>query len=127
MTVGIVDSTVIVHLYRREPAALDWYGSQSRQLSVTPITWMEIIYGAGSRSNLARCKTILSQFSMEYLTPADMDWAMQQMENLRLSHGVATNDTLIASVCQRLQVPLYTHNVKHMLVLLPTSLVVKPY
>jgi predicted nucleic acid-binding protein len=37
------------------------------------------------------------------------------------------NDCLIASVAQRLQVPLYTHNLKDMHVLLSTSLVVKPY
>ena len=83
--------------------------------------------GAPGKAGQATCKAILSQFDMEYLTPADMDWAMQQMEKYRLSHGVSTNDCLIASVCYRLQVPLYTHNLKDMNVLLGTSLVIKPY
>ena len=52
---------------------------------------------------------------------------MQQMEQLRLSYGVGINDCLIASVAQRLQVPLYTHNLKHMRVLLGDTLPQKPY
>ena len=57
----------------------------------------------------------------------DQEWAMQQMELLRLSHGVSINDCLIASVAHRLQVPLYTHNLKHMQVLLGDTLPQKPY
>jgi predicted nucleic acid-binding protein len=64
---------------------------------------------------------------MEYLTRADMDWAMQQLERYRLSHGVEMNDCLIASVAHRLQVPLYTHNLRDMRVLLKETLVIKPY
>ncbi|MBC8163275.1 MAG: hypothetical protein H7Z42_18860 [Roseiflexaceae bacterium] len=64
---------------------------------------------------------------MVYLTQADQDWAMQQLELLRLSHGVSINDTLIASVSHRLQVPLYTHNLKHMRVLLGETLPQQPY
>jgi len=88
---------------------------------------MEIIYGAGSKAKEAKCKAILSQFDMEYLTSSDMDWAMQQLERYRLSHGATMNDCMIASVCHRLQAPLYTHNVKDMQVLLGSSLVIKPY
>lgn len=64
---------------------------------------------------------------MEYLLPLDRDWAMQQMERFRLSRGVGINDCLIASVCHRLQVPLYMHNLKDMNVLLDPSQVIKPY
>ena len=127
MTVGVVDSTVIVHLFRKAPSALAWYDSLFQALAVTPITWMEIMYGAAGKAGQAKCKAILNEFNMEYLTRTDMDWAMQQLEHYRLSHGVETNDCLIASVCHRLQVPLYTHNVKDMRVLLDEPLVRIPY
>ena len=127
MTAGVVDTTVIVHLFRRNSLALQWYAAFSQPLHVTPITWMEIIYGAGSKEKLAKCKTVLSQFSMEYLTPVDMDWSIQQMERYRLRDGITTNDCLIASVCHQLQVPIYTDNVKDYLKILPAGLVVKPY
>lgn len=127
MTVGIADSTVIVHLFRRNPSVLTWYASLSQPLAITPITWMEIMYGAAGKAGQAKCKAILDEFAMEYLTRADMDWAMQQLERYRLSHGVEMNDCLIASVAHRLQVPLYTHNLRDMRVLLGETLVIKPY
>lgn len=51
---------------------------------------------------------------------------MQKIERLRLSHGVTVNDCLIASVAHRLQIPLYTHNLKDMTPLIG-ELAVKPY
>jgi hypothetical protein len=52
---------------------------------------------------------------------------MQQLERDRLSDGVGMHDCLIASACHRLQVPIYTHNLKDMRVLLDETLVIKPY
>ena len=127
MTLGVVDSTVIIHVFRKNAAARAWIDAQPVRLLVTPITWLEVMQGAPGKSGQATCKAILSQFDMEYLTPADMDWAMQQMERYRLSYGVGMNDCLIASVAHRLQVPMYTHNLKDMRVLLNEALVVKPY
>jgi predicted nucleic acid-binding protein len=127
MTVGVVDSTVVVHLFRKNPSALTWYASLSQPLAITPITWVEIMYGAAAEAGQAKCKAILNEFDMEYLTRTDMDWAMQQLERYRLSHGAEMNDCLIASVCHRLQVPLYTHNVKDMRVLLDEPLIRVPY
>jgi predicted nucleic acid-binding protein len=127
MTLGVVDSTVVIHVFRKNTAARAWIDVQSVRLLVTPITWLEVRQGAPGKAGQATCKAILSQFDMEYLTPTDMDWAMQQMERYRLSHGVGMNDCLIASVVHRLQVPMYTHNLKDMRVLLDASLVIKPY
>jgi hypothetical protein len=52
---------------------------------------------------------------------------MQQLLIYRLSHDIAIMDCLVASVCYRLQVPLYSHNLRDMTALLGSSLVVKPY
>jgi hypothetical protein len=87
---------------------------------------MEVMYGAGSKVKQVACKTLLSQFDLIHLTAADQDWAMQQMENYRLSHGVTTDDCLIAAVAYRLQVPLYTHNLKDMTPMIG-NLAVQPY
>ena len=82
MTVAIADTTVVLHLYRRYPPALTWYGSLSQPLGITPITWMEVMYGAGSKAKQATCLALLGQFDLIHLTPSDQDWAMQQMENI---------------------------------------------
>src|SRR5258708_15923847 len=122
----MVDTTVVVHLYRHYAPALTWYGSLSQPLGITPVTWMEMMYGAGSKAKQAACKTILSQFRQVYLTSADQDWAMEQMEKYRLSHGVAMNDCLIASRAYRLQIPFHTHTLKDMTTMIG-KLAVKPY
>lgn len=84
MTMGIVDSTVIIHVFRRNPAARAWLDAQPVRLLVTPITWLEMMQGASGKAGQATCKAIISKFGMEYLTPTDMDWAMQQLERYRL-------------------------------------------
>jgi predicted nucleic acid-binding protein len=127
MTVAIVDTTVIIHILRRHSAARAWFASQQVNLSITAITWMEVIYGAAGKSGQATALALLEQFEMIYLTQVDLEWAMQRLLTHRLSHGVAVMDCLIASVCHRLQVPLYTHNVRDMNIILGSTLTVKPY
>jgi hypothetical protein len=52
---------------------------------------------------------------------------MEQLGLYRLSDGVHPADVMIASVCHRIQVPIYTQNVKDMQKVLPSSLVIKPF
>ncbi len=127
MTVGIVDTTVILHYFRKDSTAQAWVENQPIPLSVTPITWLEVMHGAAGKSGQKTCKSILGLFEMEFLTASDMQWAMDQMDAYRLSRGIDVNDCLIASVCHRLSVPIYTHNTKDFLRLLPAELVIKPY
>lgn len=127
MIVGLVDTTVVVHLHRRLPSAHQWLVAQQAVLGVTPITWLEAMRGAPGKRGQETTKSILLGFELTHLTAQDQEWAMQQMEALRLSVGVEMNDCLIASVSQRLQVPIFTHNVKDMRKLLPPQLVVQPY
>ncbi len=123
---GVIDTTVVIHLYRGDQDAVTWVKSIS-SLGVTPITWLETIYGANGRRGQIESLKILRGFQLVYLTQVDQAWAMQQLLEKRLKFGVATSDCLIASVCARLQVPLYTHNVKHMSRLLDPHLVIQPY
>lgn len=69
----------------------------------------------------------MSQFELLYFAPSDQQWAMQQLERFQFSHHIGKDDCLIASVAHRLQLPLYTHNLKHMQALLGTALAVQPY
>jgi predicted nucleic acid-binding protein len=88
---------------------------------------MEVMYGAAGTRGQARARELLDGFEMVYLTQADMEWAMEQLAKYRLSHGVAVMDCLIASICHRLQAPMFTHNIKDMLPLLDPYLVIQPY
>lgn len=123
---GIIDTTVLIHLFRGVKDAAVWVATQN-DLGVTSISRLEFLYGARGKTGLAAALKLLNSFAMVPLIETDQVWAEQQLIRYRLSRGVEINDSLIASICLRLQVPIYTHNVKDMIKLLPTTLVIKPY
>ena len=127
MIVGVVDSTVIIHMLRSNPLAIAWANALTTRLNLVSITWLEVMLGAPGKIGQVRGKTVMSMFALTLLTGDDQEWAMEQMERHRLSQGVGINDCLIAAVCYRLNVPIYTDNQKDFLKLLPTHLVIKPY
>ena len=127
MTIALVDTSVLIHLYRRHEAALAWFKTQQEQLSFSSITWLEFIDGTPSNTGLNLCLSILSNFELIRLNDNDQDWAMEQSRGNRLSRGVHPDDCLIASTCHRLGVPIYTQNVKDLKKLLPDSLVIRPF
>lgn len=126
MTSGIADTNILIDLHRNNPAAKAWF-AQYQDIAITVITWLEVMEGSRGKAGQAHDLQIIAQFSFEYLTHADQQWAMSQVLKYRLSHGVSFKDCLIASVAYRVQVPLYTMNVKDFLPLLGSKLVIKPY
>lgn len=126
MSVGIVDTTVILHYFRKNTAARAWVDAQPARLSLTIITWLEVMQGSTGKASQSEAKSILSKFELLYLTTADQRWAMQQIERFQFSHHIGMNDCLIAAVAYRLGLPLYTHNLKDMTPLIG-DLAVNPY
>jgi len=125
MIAAVLDTTVILHLFRQYPPALAWFDNQ-QTYGVTSMTWLEVIAGASNKVNQTQCKILLDQFDLLYLTADDQQWAMQQLERLQFTHHIGKEDCLIAAVSYRLQLPLYTHNLKDMTPMIG-SLAVKPY
>jgi predicted nucleic acid-binding protein len=126
MTVGIVDTNVLVEVYRNNPAAKTWLIAQA-DLAITSVTWLEFMEGARGKSGQARCLQIIAPFEILFLADTDQQWAMAQILRYRLSHGVSLKDCLIASICHRLQIPLYTKNVNDFLPILTAPMVIRPY
>jgi predicted nucleic acid-binding protein len=127
MVTAIVETSVIVDLLRFHTPAVNWYQAQIQpSLGITPIIWMEVISGGMNKAERLRAAGLLRQFAMIYTIQVDLDWAMQAQMRYELSHGVGMIDCLIASVNHRLQVPLYTHNLKHFAPILG-PLAQKPY
>jgi predicted nucleic acid-binding protein len=122
---GLVDTTVLVDLLRHYPNAESWYKAQ-KLLGITNISWMELIVGAENKAAQRQSLQLLYLFEMVYIKEADTAWAMLQLLQYRLSHKVGIGDCLIAAAAYRLQVPLYTHNLKHFTPLLG-NLAKRPY
>ena len=87
---------------------------------------MELAEGARDTREMASLERLLTGYEVVYLTPSDCAWASEQHRRLRLSHGVGVLDALIASSAVRLNVPLYTLNLKHFQPL-PGVQAVQPY
>jgi predicted nucleic acid-binding protein len=124
---AILDTTVLVDLLRNYNRSVQWLEArQSQTFGITPIVFLEVVSGTQNKIAQQRAFKRLSQFAMVYLTREDFDWTMQQLVRYRLSHNVGMMDCLIASVSYRLQMPLYTTNLKHFTPLLGV-MAQKPY
>lgn len=91
---AVLDTTVILHLFRKYPPALQWFNNQQRY-GVTPITWLEVMEGASNKTNQAQCKNLLSQFELLYLTAADQQWAIFRRESYPHLHDATPANAFI--------------------------------
>ncbi len=127
MATVFLDTNMLIDLLRNHPPAVAWKNAQGTViLGITPVVWMEVIQGALDGQAQLKAAKFLKQFGMVYLTQSDMDWAMQQLRAYQLSHNVGMMDCLIAAPAHRLQLPLYTRNLKHFTPLLG-KLAQRPY
>lgn len=122
---AILDTTVIIHLLRRYKPALAWFNNP-QIYGVTTTTCLEVLAGSISKIHQAEAENILDQFELLYCTASDQAWAIQQVKRFQFRHHIGANDCLIAAVAYRLQVPLYTHNLKDMTPLIG-ALAIQPY
>jgi predicted nucleic acid-binding protein len=110
---GIIDSNIVIDLLRNLPQAVQWQQSLQRQnLAITPIVWMEVVEGAGNTIEQNKALRLMRQFSIEHPNEDDNNWAILQFGRFHLSHRIEYEDIMIASVAVRLNVPLYTLNIR---------------
>lgn len=70
MIEAVLDTTVVLHLYRKYQPAMTWFKNPQRY-GVTSTTWLEVMEGASNKANQAQCKGLLSQFELLYPTSTD--------------------------------------------------------
>jgi predicted nucleic acid-binding protein len=124
---GLLDTSIVVDILRNYPPYQQWFSSVSLQLGVTKFVWMEVLQGAVSKNKQQQAIQVLNKFVLIPIEVSDIDWALTHLtQNILATSGLDMKDALIASTSARLQVPLYTHNLKHMHSLLG-NLAQKPY
>jgi predicted nucleic acid-binding protein len=127
MAVGLLDSSILIDFLRSNQDTKNWLGSTSGQLGITQFVWMEVLEGAISKKHQASATALLNRFEVVAVAQADLDWTVEKLSELVPKYnGLGMKDVLIASTSYRLQIPIYTRNMKHFKPLLG-SLVVKPY
>jgi predicted nucleic acid-binding protein len=112
MADALVDTSIIIDLLRGYEPAQRWFITQ-RELSVSRVVWLEVIEGAPNRVAQRTALRLLQRFPLEEVVTADIVWATEQLILMNLSHNIDAFDCIIAGTCQRLQIPLFTRNLKH--------------
>ncbi len=111
---GVLDTSIVIDLLRQFQPAIQWSALVSKQnMVITPIVWMETVEGARNGAERSRILRFLRQFPIEHSIYDDNNWSMLQFAQFNLSYNVDLTDVMIASVAVRLNVPLYTLNIKH--------------
>lgn len=110
----LVDTDVLIWHLRGHPSAtrrLD----QLPNLTVSAITWMELLQGVRNRAEML---ALQKSFEMRKatrlpLTPAVTDRAIALMEGFALSHGLQVADALVAATALESAFKLLTGNARH--------------
>jgi predicted nucleic acid-binding protein len=110
----LVDTDVLIwHLrgYAQATQRLD----QLHPLTLSAVTYMEVLQGMRNKAELAAVKKMLERRSAVILpiTEAITRQAMELLESLALSHGLQMGDALIAATALELHMPVLSGNVKH--------------
>ena len=126
MVTALVDSSIVIDVLRGHAPSVNWLGSSNEQLGLTRYTWLEIIQGCQNKQKQQLAVTVLEGFDLIPITNEDVEWAAAQLLKFRLKLQVDKIDCLIAATSFRLQLPLYTRNLKHFQPLLK-DLAVAPY
>ena len=110
----LVDTDVLIwHLpgYAQATRRLD----QLDSLTLSAVSYMELLQGMRDKTELAAVKKMLELRSARIvpLTDVTTRQAIALMESLTLSHGLQMGDALIAATALEHQLTLLTGNVKH--------------
>lgn len=125
MVEGLVDSAIMIDILRGYPPAQTWLNRQQR-LEVTHTVWLELAEGAQNKVAQAQALRLLRRFELIEMKSEDLQWAVEKLLVFRLSHNVDAFDCLMASVAARLNIAVYTRNIKHFKPLLG-ELAIQPY
>lgn len=112
MVDALVDESVLIDVLRGYTPAKDWLDLQP-PMTISRVTWLEILQGVQDKSAQYRALRLLRRFSLIELTQADIEIGGELLIKWRLSHNLDAFDCLLSAVSIRLQVPILTRNIKH--------------
>lgn len=113
MVDAFVDTSIVIDLLRGYQPSLDWIESNEEVLGITRYVWLEVIQGCANKQKQQLAVKMLQNFELQPITNEDAEWATKQLLTFHLKAGIDKIDCLIAAPCNRLQIPLYTRNLKH--------------
>jgi len=110
----LVDTDVLIFNQRGNEKAAEWLDSQ-HQITLSAVTWMELIQGARNKQELRTLREALRYWgaNIQPLNEEISARAQFWLETYVLSHGLRMADALIAATAWYLACPLFTANDRH--------------
>jgi len=110
----LLDTTIIVDIFRNYQPAIDWLRSESdKNIGISGFTVFEILQGSRNKEEMLSFQKKLEKFPIFWPSEDDCNKALMTFANLSLSHGVELLDVLIAHTAIGLDIPIVTLNEKH--------------
>lgn len=116
MTGKLLDTTVLIDLFRGEGAAADFVDAAFKSeipLFISVISAMELIAGSRNQAEIEKAKKLVADFTLVHLSPAESAQAYTLMLAYSRSHGLTIPDALIAATAITQELELATDNDRH--------------
>ncbi len=110
----LVDTDVLTFNQRGNQQAATWLDSH-RGLTLSAVTWMELVQGARDKRELHTMRQALRYWHAK-IQPINEEISARAtfwLETYALSHGLRMADALIAATAWHLACPLFTANERH--------------
>lgn len=123
----VLDTDVMVDLWRRYTPAVTWLTSIPNEEIILPgFVVMELIQGCQNRAEQERLEKWVGVFMVDWPSPEVCDKALAVFSRFYLSHHLGIIDSLIGHLAIAWQAPLCTFNQKHYAVI-PNLQTLQPY
>ena len=111
----LIDSDILIDFLKGNITVSDRLNSLKKEyeLSISVITYMELLVGARDKKELKKLIDFLESFKRIEIDFAISENAIDLIKELGLSHGLKIPDALIASTALTKKLSLYTKNLKH--------------
>lgn len=124
--IDLLDTDILIDLQWDHPAATAWYAGLAVPPSTSGIAVLELIRGAQNSQQLKEGLDVVAPMAVIWPSEADGKQALDYLIRYRLSHGLGSDDALIAATTVRLSARLCTFNQKHYR-MIPGLVTVQPY
>ena len=123
---NLVDTDVLIDVWRGHPPALAWFAACDELPAVPGFVLMELVQNARDKHQVKQALKLVEPLELIWPTEAECGRALSDFVAYRLSHGLGLLDALIAACAVGRGATLYTFNLKHYR-FVPGLTVVAPY
>ena len=110
----LLDTDILIEILRGEPKAREWLRAHEYDIvGISVVVQMEILQGARDKREQHLLIRQLQNYQTVHLEREDSIRALKWFRAFRLSHNIGIMDCWIAATAVRLNLPLYSFNIKH--------------